>query len=90
MFFSPFVFIKAHLPFFRTFVKEKCGMCLKKKKVYIKKKTHNTKRCMHLYVHSSIICNCQGMKQPMDSSIGGILLSHKKKEISSFVATWVT
>ena len=40
---------------------------------------HNTKRYMHLYVHSSIICNCQGMKQPMDSSIDGILLSHKKE-----------
>jgi len=36
MFFFPFVFITAHLPFFRTFVKEKCGMCLEKK-VYIKK-----------------------------------------------------
>ena len=33
-FFSPLVFIKAHLPLFRTFVKEKCGMYLKKK-VYI-------------------------------------------------------
>ena len=35
--FFPFVFIKAHLPLFRTFVKEKCGMYLKKKDIYIKK-----------------------------------------------------
>ena len=66
MFFS-FVFIKAHLPLFRTFVKEKCSIYPKKGYISEKPPT-NTKRYMHPYVHSSIICNCQGMKQPKGSS----------------------
>ena len=70
---------------------------------YLSKENKNTnlKRCMHPYVHCSIIYSSQDMeatqvsinrwmhKEDTTYKYNGILLSHKKNEILPFVTTWM-